>query len=58
VVLRDGAAVTADDLAAFAAASLAYFEVPTRWRFVADLPQNATGKILKRQVAADWPAAS
>src|SRR5581483_10570203 len=46
------------DLAAFAAASLAYFEVPTRWWFADDLPKNASGKILKRQVAAAWPAPS
>ena len=56
VVWRDGRRATAEDLAAFAAAALAYFEVPTRWRFVADLPKNASGKILKRQVAANWPA--
>ena len=57
VVLRNGApAIDEHDLAAFAAASLAYFEVPTRWWFPADLPKNATGKILKRQVAAAWPA--
>jgi len=60
VVLRPGATATATagDLAAFAAASLAYFEVPTRWWFADDLPKNASGKILKRQVAAAWPAPS
>ena len=51
-----GAASIEHDLAAFAAASLAYFEVPTRWWFPHDLPKNAMGKILKRQVVAEWPA--
>ena len=55
VVLRHGAPATEQDLAAFAAASLAYFEVPTRWWFLDDLPKNAMGKILKRQVAGGWP---
>jgi long-chain acyl-CoA synthetase len=55
VVLRTGAAVDERELARFAAETLAYFEVPTRWWFCADLPKNATGKILKRQVAAQWP---
>src|SRR5581483_5638535 len=47
-----------EELAAAVAASLAYFEVPTRWWFADDLPKNASGKILKRQVAAAWPAPS
>jgi len=58
VVLRNGATVGDGDLARFAAETLAYFEVPTRWWFVDDLPKNAMGKILKRRVAAAWPAAS
>jgi long-chain acyl-CoA synthetase len=51
VVLRAGVTVDDGELARFAAETLAYFEVPTRWWFVDDLPKNATGKILKRQVA-------
>jgi len=58
VVLRNGATVDEGDLARFAAGTLAYFEVPTRWWFVDELPKNAMGKILKRQVAAAWPAAA
>jgi long-chain acyl-CoA synthetase len=55
VVLRHGAAADDGDLARFAAETLAYFEVPTRWWFCDDLPKNATGKILKREVALRWP---
>jgi long-chain acyl-CoA synthetase len=55
VVLRDGAKADEGELARFAGETLAYFEVPTRWWFTAELPTNATGKILKRQVAAQWP---
>ncbi|MEW6471270.1 MAG: class I adenylate-forming enzyme family protein [Actinomycetota bacterium] len=55
VVLRDGAVADHDELARFAAEMLAYFEVPTRWWFPAELPKNATGKILKREVAGGWP---
>jgi long-chain acyl-CoA synthetase len=55
VVLNPGASVSADDLAKFAAEELAYFEVPTQWRFRSEtLPQNATGKILKRVVRQEW----
>lgn len=56
VVRRDGVSADEGELARFAAETLAYFEVPTRWWFVDDLPRNAAGKILKRQVAALWPA--
>ena len=56
VVLRSGAdhAVDAGALAAFAAETLAYFEVPTTWWFRDPLPVNASGKPLKRQVLDEW----
>ena len=54
VVLRPGHDVTAAELAAFAAETLAYFEVPTAWWFRHSLPANATGKPLKRQVLDEW----
>jgi long-chain acyl-CoA synthetase len=57
VVLAEGSQVGPDELAAFAAAQLAYFEVPTQWRIQHQaLPQNATGKILKRQLRDQWLA--
>jgi long-chain acyl-CoA synthetase len=55
VVLRRGAEATEADLAAFAAETLAYFEVPSRWWFhPGPLPQNATGKIVKRALRQEW----
>jgi long-chain acyl-CoA synthetase len=57
VVLAEGNRTSPDELAAFAAEGLAYFEIPTQWeiRYEA-LPQNATGKILKRQLRDEWIA--
>ena len=48
VVLRDGADLTADELEAFCRQQLATYKIPRRIEFVASLPKNATGKILKR----------
>lgn len=57
VVLRPDAQVTLDELRAHAAALLARFEVPSRWWLTKEpLPTNATGKIVKREVQARWPA--
>ena len=47
VVRKDGARVTADDLIAHCARSLARFKCPTAVEFVADLPHGATGKVSK-----------
>jgi long-chain acyl-CoA synthetase len=53
VVLRRDAIATETELAAFAAAGLAYFEVPTRWSIShTDLPRTASGKVIKKHVAA------
>jgi long-chain acyl-CoA synthetase len=56
VVLRSGAVIRAQELAAFAEGHLGRFEIPSRWwlRYTA-LPTNATGKILKRELVAEWP---
>ncbi len=43
--------VTEDDLKAHVKASLARFKVPREIVFVDELPRNATGKILKRELA-------
>jgi long-chain acyl-CoA synthetase len=51
VQVRDGTEVTAADLCDHVAARLAYFKVPARVEFrTTDLPRNATGKILKREL--------
>jgi acyl-CoA synthetase (AMP-forming)/AMP-acid ligase II len=50
VQLREGATVTAGELAAHCAGRLAKYKVPTEFRFVEALPTNASGKILKREL--------
>jgi acyl-CoA synthetase (AMP-forming)/AMP-acid ligase II len=50
VSLRDGIDVSVDDLRAFCAQRLADYKVPRRITFVAELPRNATGKVLKQQL--------
>ena len=47
VVLRPGARLSADDVIAHAARSLARFKCPTAVEFVTELPHGATGKVSK-----------
>ncbi|HEX4365044.1 MAG TPA: AMP-binding protein [Solirubrobacteraceae bacterium] len=51
VVLEDGAPLTAEDVRQHVRANLARFKVPRDVAFVARLPRNATGKVLKRELA-------
>ncbi|MBM4016966.1 MAG: long-chain fatty acid--CoA ligase [Planctomycetes bacterium] len=53
VVLRDGAAASAADLAAFVRCRLPRFKVPAAWEFRASLPHGPTGKVLKRLLRED-----
>jgi fatty-acyl-CoA synthase len=53
VVPRPGSAPTADALRSHAATLLADYKVPAEFRFVDELPRNPSGKVLKRQLAAD-----
>lgn len=50
VALNAGADCTEEELKAFVRANLAGFKVPREVVFVAELPRNATGKILKREL--------
>ncbi|MDY7104083.1 MAG: AMP-binding protein [Actinomycetota bacterium] len=51
VRLRDGAGLTEDGLRAHVAERLAGFKVPARvWLRTDELPRNATGKVLKREL--------
>jgi len=50
VVPRAGAAIDEADLIAHCRASLAGYKAPKRVIMVADLPRNASGKILKRDL--------
>ena len=47
IVLKPGAATTADELRAFVREKLAHFKCPHSFNFVSDLPKTATGKIQK-----------
>lgn len=52
-VVLDGCvpAPSPQELRAFARRDLAGFKVPTSWRFVEELPRNASGKVLRRVLA-------
>jgi long-chain acyl-CoA synthetase len=47
VVRAPGSRLTAEDLIAHAASSLARFKCPTAVEFVPELPRGATGKVRK-----------
>jgi malonyl-CoA/methylmalonyl-CoA synthetase len=50
VVARAGAALTLDDLQAFARERLAGYKVPRALRLLPELPRNAMGKVQKKQL--------
>jgi fatty-acyl-CoA synthase len=52
VVVEDGAEVTAADLNAHVKANLASYKTPREIEFLDELPRNATGKVLKRELQA------
>jgi acyl-CoA synthetase (AMP-forming)/AMP-acid ligase II len=56
VVKRDGADVSEDELKDHVKANLARYKVPREIVFVDELPRNATGKVLKRELAEHQPA--
>ncbi|WP_027893058.1 class I adenylate-forming enzyme family protein [Calidithermus chliarophilus] len=51
VVLKDGAALEAEELRAFLRGRLAAYKVPKRYVFLPELPKSAPGKILKGELA-------
>ena len=51
VVLAEDGAVSADDLKAYVKSNLASYKVPREIVFLDELPRNATGKVLKRELA-------
>jgi acyl-CoA synthetase (AMP-forming)/AMP-acid ligase II len=53
VVLEDGADVSEDDLKAFVKQNLARYKVPREIVFLDELPRNATGKVVKRELVDD-----
>jgi fatty-acyl-CoA synthase len=56
VVLTAGADADEDALKAHVKSNLARYKVPREIVFVDELPRNATGKVLKRDLAAREPA--
>ena len=50
VVLETGAALDEADLAAHVKANLASYKTPREVEFLDELPRNATGKVLKREL--------
>jgi fatty-acyl-CoA synthase len=51
VVLEQGASLSESDLGAHVKANLASYKTPREVEFLAELPRNATGKVLKRELA-------
>jgi acyl-CoA synthetase (AMP-forming)/AMP-acid ligase II len=56
VVKEEGADVSEDELKDHVKANLARYKVPREIVFVDELPRNATGKVLKRELAEYQPA--
>jgi acyl-CoA synthetase (AMP-forming)/AMP-acid ligase II len=52
VVIRSGAEVSHSDLTAHVKANLASYKSPREIEFLDELPRNATGKVLKRDLHA------
>jgi fatty-acyl-CoA synthase len=47
VKLREGAAVSGEDLAAFCKGKISTFKIPKYWKFVDSYPMTVTGKVMK-----------
>jgi acyl-CoA synthetase (AMP-forming)/AMP-acid ligase II len=56
VVKEEGAGLSEDELKDHVKANLARYKVPREIVFVDELPRNATGKVLKRELAERQPA--
>jgi acyl-CoA synthetase (AMP-forming)/AMP-acid ligase II len=55
VVPRNGAAPSEAELREFCAARIARFKVPKAIELAEELPRTASGKLLRRLLAADLP---
>jgi fatty-acyl-CoA synthase len=58
VVLGDGGSASEDDLKAYVKSNLASYKVPREIVFLDELPRNATGKVLKRELATEGDEAT
>jgi long-chain acyl-CoA synthetase len=52
VIVREGSAITEDELRAWSKEQLAGYKYPRVVQFAPELPMTATGKILKRELTA------
>jgi fatty-acyl-CoA synthase len=52
--LGDGAVLSLEELRDFAGASLARFKLPTRLEIIDEIPHNASGKMLKRELRTQF----
>ena len=50
VVTKDGASLTEDEVKKYVKSNLAGYKVPRDVEFIDELPRNATGKVLKREL--------
>ncbi len=48
VTVKDGRAVTAEEIIAHVSGRIAPFKIPKQVRFMDELPRNQSGKLLKR----------
>jgi len=56
VVIKPGQEASADDLKAFCTSRLASFKRPETYEFLPELPKNALGKILRKDLRSGAPA--
>jgi o-succinylbenzoate---CoA ligase len=56
IKLREGATFNADAIRDYCAAKLAKFKVPAYIKVASELPRTASGKLVRRTVAAQWVA--
>jgi fatty-acyl-CoA synthase len=54
VVLEDGASVDAEALREFLGASVARWQLPERWAFIAEVPKTSVGKFDKKVLRAQY----
>jgi len=54
IVLKVGATATEEEIVSFCRAQLADYKCPKTVRFVKEIPKGPTGKLLKRELAAEY----
>jgi long-chain acyl-CoA synthetase len=57
IVLKDGIIVSSDEIISYCKERLADYKCPKTVRFVGEIPKGPTGKLLKRELAKQFPQA-